>query len=224
MKKSSSSNSLKRPASPNLSDASGTDRSARKKTKNRHLSSTQPLPQPSRPQSPANVPPSSSAPLVNGLRVGDAPKAAKKRKSMAPGAGSDNEAAAHSDGGAMSDGSKAKRLKINGPGVRSPTVLTPQGGSSRAVSQRPVDRQARDDTVLPTPEEILAVIPPEGITSKAFFSNFPQVKDKKLLVSIVRRVAKLDGETKLLLPKDTVQEAPGAAASFGSSSTKQQEA
>src|SRR5271163_4781812 len=95
MKRTASSKSLlKRPGSPNLSDASGTDASTarHKKNKQRHLSvSNQPTPQPSRPVSPANneapPPPSSSAPARQTSSTSldpSAPKGVKKRKSIAP--------------------------------------------------------------------------------------------------------------------------------------------
>ncbi|KPI34819.1 Transcription initiation factor IIF subunit alpha [Cyphellophora attinorum] len=57
IKKSSSSRTLKRPGSPNLSDASGTDASTmrKKKKKSHHASSRQPTPGGSRPMSPDGV-------------------------------------------------------------------------------------------------------------------------------------------------------------------------
>ena len=219
MKKSSSSKSLKRPGSPNLSDASGTDASlARKKKKNRHLSSTQPNPYPSRPISPINVPPSSSAPTSsvrrdsNGSQL-DPTKPTKKRKSLAPGARSDNDTAAYSDGGAMSENSrKQKRLKLNvnpKDGTRSPNVHTPQGGS-RAASPRPTAAPTQppvpepDPTTYPTAEEVYAAIPATGITTGDLSNRFRdryRKQDRQPLMSVrIREVARFDKPTRLLFP------------------------
>lgn len=195
MTKSSSSTSLKRPGSPNLSDASGTDRSVRKKKlKSRHLStsSTQPTPQPSRPISPANVP-SSSAPTNSGL--------SKKRKSTAPNsnAGSDTEAAIYSGNDTpMSDGGRSgpTRLKLNvrgpGPGSRSPSTSTP-------VPEVPPIPQR---VALPTVEEIRSRLPPQGISVKDLIHYFKLSKpDHQAFIALVRGVARHDKETKLLFPK-----------------------
>jgi transcription initiation factor TFIIF subunit alpha len=196
MTKSSSSTSLKRPGSPNLSDASGTDRSVRKKKlKSRHLSnsSTQPTPQPSRPISPANVP-SSSAPTNSGNP--------KKRKSIVPNSngGSDTEAAAYSGNDTpMSDGGGSggpKRLKLNvrgpGPGSRSPSTSTP-------VPEVPPIPQR---VALPTVEEIRSRLPPQGISVKDLIHYFKLSKpDHQAFIALVRGVARHDKETKLLFPK-----------------------
>lgn len=195
MNKSSSSNSLKRPGSPNLSDASGTDRSVRKKKlKSRHLStsSTQPTPQSSRPISPANVP-SSSAPANNGQ---------KKRKSTAPNsnAGSDTETAAYSGNDTpMSDGGGStgpRRLKLNvrglGPGSRSPSTSAPVP-EVPAVPQR---------VALPTVEEIRSRLPDQGISVKDLIHYFKLSKpDHQAFIALVRGVARHDKESKLLFPK-----------------------
>jgi transcription initiation factor TFIIF subunit alpha len=207
MKKSSSAKSLKRPGSPNLSEASGTDASVRKKKKHRHPSSSQNTPQPSRPISPANVP-SSSAPAS----TLDPSKPIKKRKSMAAGsrAGSDTETAAYSDGGAMSDGSKtSKRIKLNvsAPGLRSPSTLTPQNGS-RAASPKPSSTSAPGPGVstplsFPTAQEIFSAIPANGISSSELLRQFKNrtVDRRGEFFDIVKSVARLDKATKVLLPK-----------------------
>lgn len=197
MPKSSSSNSLKRPGSPNLSDASGTDRSVRKKKhKSRHMStsSTQPTPQPSRPISPANVP-SSSAPTNTGLK--------KKRKSTAPSsnAGSDTETAAYSGNDTvMSDGGGSnapKRLKLNlrgaGSGSRSPSI-TP--------SEAPPVPLAPQRASLPTVEEIRSRLPAQGISVKDLIHYFKLSKeDHATFITLVKNVARHDKEAKLLFPK-----------------------
>ena len=208
MKKSSSMKSLKRPGSPNLSEASGTDASVRKKKKHRHPSSSQNTPQPSRPISPANVP-SSSAP-ASSL---DSSKPMQKRKGMVSGsrAGSDTETAVFSDGGVMSDGSKAsKRIKLNvsAPGLRSPPTLTPQGGS-RAASPKPSATSAPAPPAVnatlsfPTAQEIFNAIPANGISSSELLRQFKNrtVDRRGEFFDIVKSVARLDKATKVLLPK-----------------------
>ena len=130
---------MKRPGSPNLSDASGTDTS-RKKQKNKHsakqASST---PQPgSRPMSPnpslapssqqsRRVSPGVSLAVDASKRNQAASTGGKKRVRNGPGgAGSgsdvDGGAASGSDGGTVQ-----KKLKLNPPGVRSPNNGTPRG-------------------------------------------------------------------------------------------------
>ena len=208
MKKSSSAKILKRPGSPNLSEASGTDASVRKKKKHRHPSSSQNTPQPSRPISPANVP-SSSAPAPSSL---DPSKPIKKRKSMAPGsgAGSDTETAAYSEGAAMSDGTKgSKRMKLNvsAQGVASPPTLTPQGGS-RAGSPKPSPASApaaaaTPPLAFPTAQEIFHAIPANGISSSELLRQFKNrtVDRRAEFFDIVKSVARLDKATKVLMPK-----------------------
>lgn len=201
MKKSSSSRSLKRRASLNGSDASGTDASIRrKKHKSKHLSSTQPTPGHSRPGSPANVPPSSSAPHTL-----DPSSARVHRRG---GAGSDTE----TDGAAMSDASRAQRrqqrLNIargsgstpgSGPGTASPAAQP----SSRAGSPAPVLGAPR---VIPFPsaQDIKNAIPPDGISVKDLVRIVPHPADKKKeFVTLVKEITRLDKERGLLLPKET---------------------
>ena len=130
---------------------------------------------------------------------------------MAPGAaGSDTEAAAYSDGGVMSDGSKAgaKRLKLN-LGGKSPPTLTPQGGS-RAASPKPPAAASAAALPFPTPEEIYSAIPITGITSSELLRQFKnRTADRRdEFLNIVKSFARLDKATKLLMPKNS---APAAS-------------
>lgn len=223
IKKSSPSKSLKRPGSPNTSDASGTDASvARKKKKSRQVSSTQPTPHPSRPISPANMPPSASAPTIGMRRDSNPPQidtgnGAKKRKGLAPGPGSDIESVAFSDGGAMSDNSrKQKRLKLNlnaKDGSKSPNLQTPQGGS-RAPSPRPTaapvqpSRPEPDPSSYPTAAEVYAAIPPGGITTNDLSNKFRsryRRDDRPQMLAKIRAVARFDRVTRLLFPSETFE-------------------
>jgi hypothetical protein len=102
----------------------------------------------------------------------------------------------------MSDGSKAKRLKITvkDPGSLSSNTLTPQGGS-RAASpkpQAPTPGEAKAER-FPTLEEIRAAIPPGGITIKDFVTRVSHPKERRTeLITLIRSVANIDKETKLL--------------------------
>ncbi|KAL2001696.1 hypothetical protein VTN02DRAFT_1388 [Thermoascus thermophilus] len=206
----------KRPGSPNLSDASGTDTS-RKKTKSKHASS-QPTPQPgSRPMSPA---PSTSLP-VGTKRVRNVPGAAA-------GSGSDIEGGAAS-GGEMSESGRNKKLKLNPPAAASQNG-TPQG--SRSGSPAPLGgkgvagsrasspecgaalkgQQPRVSTPgpgsqqgFPTPAEIHAAIPPSGILSSDLLKIFrPRIGESKenhrRFIAIVKDVGVYGKEDRLLRP------------------------
>lgn len=149
---------LKRPGSPNLSEASGSESSRVKKLKKKHpggdvnnTASTI-----SRPSSPANI------------------------------AGSDAE---------MSDGSaQAKKLKIrltNATGAR-PGTPSESRPSSPAVAP-----------VLPTPEEIKALIPPQGMHLADVIKRF---KNEKILrnpefLPLMTRHTRWDKVSKMFYPK-----------------------
>ena len=166
----------KRPGSPNLSDASGTDASvARKKKKTKHVSSSQPTPGPSRPMSPdsANLDPSSAASRpIN-------------RRASSQGQGSDTEA------GAMSDGTT--RIKIK---VKKPALKTEQRGPSPPTS-RPSSPPPPAPKPISTAEEARALIPPGGITSKEFMARagIAQGEKAKLaaMMPLIKAVARIEG-------------------------------
>ena len=187
VKKSVSSRSLKRPASPNGSDASGTDASLRrKKVKSRHLSSTQPTPGHSRPGSPANVPSSSAPGTLD-------PSAAKVRRRGVAGspAGSDTE----TDGAAMSDASRARRIRLNVGG-------SPPAPSSRAASPALVPAAAPRLIAFPSEQDIRNAIPPEGISVKHLLKVIPHPPGRKAeFVSLVKAITRLDKEKGILFPK-----------------------
>lgn len=192
MKKSSSSRSLKRPGSPNLSDASGTDASTRKKKhKSKHLASTQPTPGPSRPMSPANVPPSSSAP--QNLDPSSAAVNKIRRRVAGSNAGSDTEnVLSDRDGGAMSDASRARqRLKLKmsaSPPPGAGGTSTPQPSSRAGSPGPPLSPQE-----LPSVQEIRDAIPSEGITIKELMKLVAHPRaQRKAFVALVRNLAKMD--------------------------------
>ncbi|KAJ9614477.1 transcription factor IIF subunit tfg1 [Cladophialophora chaetospira] len=186
-KKSVSSRSLKRPASPNGSEASGTDASVRrKKVKSRHLSSTQPTPGHSRPGSPANVPSSSAPGTLD-------PSTAKARRRAGAGspAGSDTD----TDGAAMSDASRARRIRLNVGG-------SPPAPSSRAASPIPVPAAAPRIIAFPSEQDIRNAIPREGISVKQLLKVIPHPADRKAeFVSLVKAITRLDKEKGILFPK-----------------------
>jgi transcription initiation factor TFIIF subunit alpha len=204
MKKSSSSRSLKRPGSPNLSDASGTDASTRKKKlKSKHLPSTQPTPSHSRPMSPANVGlPSASAPLQ-----GQSVAALKHRKRGGVGrAGSDTESVL-SDGAAMSDGSRstARRLKlkmsVSPPATQPPSRAASPGPARSAPS--PGGPGSPNATVqFPSVQDIKSAIPVSGITIKDLMKVVAHPKERRAdFVSLVKEVARMDKERGVLVLK-----------------------
>lgn len=161
--------SKKRPGSPNMSDASGTDASvARKKKKTKHVSSSQPTPGPSRPMSPnsANLGPSSAATRpIN-------------RRASSQGKGSDT------DGGAMSDGTR--RLKVN--------LKVKQRGASPPTS-RPSSPPPPAPKPISTAEDVRALIPPGGIITKDFMAKAGIAGQKEKLAQmmpLIRAVARFD--------------------------------
>ncbi|KAL2215257.1 hypothetical protein M432DRAFT_144826 [Thermoascus aurantiacus ATCC 26904] len=204
----------KRPGSPNLSDASGTDTS-RKKAKSQHVSS-QPTPQPgSRPMSPA---PSSSVPVGT-----------KRVRNVGAGSGSDVEGGAAS-GGEMSESGKSKKLKLNPPaassqngtpqgsrtgspaplaskGVTGSRASSPEGGTAVKGQQTRVSTPAPagQPSNFPTPAEIHAAIPPTGILSSDLLKIFrPRIGESKenhrRFIAIVKDVGVYGKEDRLLRP------------------------
>ncbi|KAI4255652.1 MAG: hypothetical protein LQ352_002466 [Teloschistes flavicans] len=181
LKKSSSSNNLKRPNSANASEASGNESSrSRKKQKKQHLAPSAAaagtiLKPPSRPMSPDYAPPTSSAPSSQRPVPAAPDQVANPNKRPRPDAGSGSDMS----GGEMSDGIQRKRQKLKLRMSRSPE-RSPNG--SRAVSpdvgaQRKVEggEEKANGAVtkgvaaatIPldiTPNEARAAIPPQGIT------------------------------------------------------------
>lgn len=93
------------------------------------------------------------------------------------GAGSDT------DGGAMSDGSKLKN-KVKRPG-------SPSSPNSRAGSPGPGGRRNMENGPLPTPDEIRARIPAEGMLSKEFLTFYKTPTDperRQQWTALIRRL------------------------------------
>ena len=180
--KSSSTRSLKRPGSPNLSDASGTDASvARKRKKIKHplASGSQSA---SRPMSPDSLPRGSFTSARSG---------------------SDTE------GAAMSDGGTRIKLKVSkGPDGRlsgrnvSPPTSRPSSPPPRPSSTQP----APAEKPLPTVEEVQAAIPPgQGGISVGKFAKalHLQSSDVKRIIPLIKQVAVITKEKMLVLKTDT---------------------
>ena len=166
--------SKKRPGSPNMSDASGTDASvARKKKKTKHVSSSQPTPGPLRPMSPdsASLDPSSAATRpIN-------------RRASSQGKGSDTE------GGAMSDGTRRLKMKFKNPAIKSE-----QRGPSPPTS-RPSSPPPPAPKLISTAEDVRALIPPGGIITKDFMAKAGIAGQKEKLAQmmpLIRAVARFD--------------------------------
>ena len=186
MRKSASSRSLKRPASPSGTDASGTDASSRKKKlKSRHITSKQPSPIHSRPGSPANVPSSAALGTLD-------PASARIRKRGIGGsnAGSDTE----TDGAAMSDASRARRITLN-VGGSLPAQPTSRPGS-------PTPPAAPRTIPFPSEQDIRNAIPSEGVSVRELLRIVPHPQERKDdFVKLVKSITKLNREKGLLLPK-----------------------
>ena len=187
---------LKRPGSPNLSDASGTDASvARKKKKTKHISSSQQNAGGSRPMSPdnANLDPSSAASRPINRRA------------------SSHTQASDTEGGAMSDGTK-KTLKLK---LKS-TVKSASPPTSRPSSPPPPAIKP-----ITTAEEARALIPPGGIASKEFMakagaSGASGKENLAMIMPLIKAVARIEnGRIYPKLPKGTALEVKKEVASPG---------
>lgn len=138
------------------------------------------------------------------------PSAALKarRRAAGGGAGSDTDTMlSDRDGGAMSDASRAKRLKLKISGSPPATGRsTPQPGS-RAGS--PAPRAAGSPVQLPagpppfpTKQDIRNAIPPQGIAIKDLMKVVAHPKDKRSdFVDLVKEVARMDKERNVLVLK-----------------------
>lgn len=147
-RKKASANSLKRPGSPNLSEASGTE-TPRKKQKKLQVNSSQsqPLKSVSRTTSPPPPPPPSSlptsepnrlvqgkprnltttAPFAEGVKASNSRADGKRQRSYA-GSGSERDTAG--SGGEGNDGARKKlMLKFSKSGSKNVTPLTSRAGS-----------------------------------------------------------------------------------------------
>ncbi|KAL9589820.1 MAG: hypothetical protein Q9203_001369 [Teloschistes exilis] len=187
LKKSASSNNLKRPSSANASEASGNESTrSRKKQKKQHLApaaaavATTQKP-PSRPMSPDYAPPTSSAPSSQRPASAAPVQVANPNKRPRAEAGSGSDMS----GGEMSDGSQRKRQKLklrmsksperspNGSRAVSPEVGAPrkvEGGEEKANG--PALKVTKTIPLTITPEEARAAIPPEGITLRELAKLF----------------------------------------------------
>ena len=174
--------SLKRPGSPNLSDASGTEsRKKAKGTNGRALASNgRALSRKYR----------SQYPLTYNTDTDKLPTA-EEAKSRGYGSGSDTDTSR-----ARSSQQKALRLKHR-PG--SPRDGTPLGtpSASRAASPAPM--------ALPTLEEVKAAIPEEGIKIgdliKPFKKRVAGPENTTFFISLVKQAGIQDKVTKLIRPK-----------------------
>ncbi|KAL9585382.1 MAG: hypothetical protein Q9212_001564 [Teloschistes hypoglaucus] len=189
LKKSASSNNLKRPSSANASEASGNESTrSRKKQKKQHLApataavvTTQKPP--SRPMSPDYAPPTSSAPSSQRPASAASVQVANpnKRPRAEAGSGSDKS------GGEMSDGSQHKRQKLKlrmsksperspkGSRAVSPDVSAQrkgEGGGGEEKANGAAPKTIKPIPVTITPDEARAAIPPEGITLRELAKLF----------------------------------------------------
>ncbi|KAI4102095.1 MAG: hypothetical protein LQ339_004768 [Xanthoria mediterranea] len=208
LKKSPSSNNLKRPGSPNASDVSGNE-SARKKRKQKHLAPAAPtgaptLKPPSRPMSPDYAPASSSAPQTQ-----PKPPEALNNKRPRADAGSGSEMS----GGEMSEGKKRKKQKLK---LRMSASPDQSPNSSRAVSPEVVGDKANGASVgkaastpaaLPplhiTAAEVRACIPVQGIAISELVKCFKGRIHKDQMPEfrkLMKSASRYDNATKMFHP------------------------
>lgn len=225
---------LKRPGSPNLSEASGNESSARKKPKKMHGISGISTPIPngasiSRPGSPlhSNRVASPAPSSVSATGSSQIPRTSSTLKvSMAAGSASDGEA---------SDSTrKGKKIRLSRPG--SPSGSQPGSplaagspSSSQPISQRKqiVEDHVQDHplmsivpTTIPTPEQVRAAIPPEGIPLKGLIAVFGKpVAKQPAFTKLLRENSLWKGDrvfpktgTPLTTPAAAVSSAPAQAA------------
>ncbi|KAI9786251.1 MAG: hypothetical protein M1839_007662 [Geoglossum umbratile] len=224
-----SSSSLKRPGSPNLSEASGTETS-KKKHKKKHVSASQetgtstPVSE-SRPMSPV---PFSSAPAQLGsprkssvVSLAIDPAKLQEVTSAPPRPGNSpprTNAGSNSDG-ETTDGGVGRKIKL-----RFGSAANPSPTNSRAGSPNPPDNAARKgpsarqpgtgsrqgSPVASTPTansppiteaEVRAAIPPGGATVQGLSATFKnRITNKATFIAMVKKVAVM-GPNKLLIPR-----------------------
>ncbi|KAL8832037.1 MAG: hypothetical protein Q9191_000530 [Dirinaria sp. TL-2023a] len=185
------SSSLKRPGSPNMSEASGNE-SSRKKHKKNGFAASQPPQPPSRPMSPNLAPPSSSAPAVG-----------SKRPRSNAGSGSEGEAAG--SGGEMSDNTRRRvKLKLSQPSANGTPQLSRAGSPSAPPARTGTPATESAVLPLPTAEELRSKIPPQGISVTKLVAIYKtQVVDderKKAFTKLMKDNSRYDKESKLLKP------------------------
>ncbi|KAI4168800.1 MAG: hypothetical protein LQ343_006123 [Gyalolechia ehrenbergii] len=218
LKKTASSNNLKRPSSPNASDASGNE-SSRKKRKQQHFSAELPQAQVStsstslkplsRPMSPDYAPPSSAPQRPTGPATSE--QVNNKRPRADAGSGSEMS------GGEISDGKRKKqKLKLrmsaspnrspNGSRAVSPDVKAEKANGAAAAAPKAANPPAAATTVPPldiTSEEALGLIPPEGIHSSDLVKYFRGRISKEQMGQfrvLMKTVSKYNNETKRFMP------------------------
>ena len=137
--------------------------------------------------SPANVP--SSAPT-------------QMRKRVA-GAGSDTDAGmSDRDGGLMSDGSRARKIKLK-MSVSPPATGPPSRTASPAPGARsPLAASSPLPTAFPSVQDIKSAIPESGIAIKDLMKIVAHPKERRAeFVNLVKEVARIDKERNVLVLK-----------------------
>ncbi|KAF2431227.1 hypothetical protein EJ08DRAFT_192542 [Tothia fuscella] len=192
------SSSLKRPGSPNLSEASGNE-SSRKKLKHKHsaMSGTA-TPRPGGSPNPQLEPP--------GLK--DRSRQPSFTAPLRGGAGSGSD----TDG--TNSGRTKLKLKMKGSPSGTPSGSraqspAPAGKSSRAASPQVVaatPSQNAGAANLPTKDEILAKIPPEGIPLKTLSNIFKQrvfhsPETQRAFIQLVKSITVYNSQTKMIVPR-----------------------
>ncbi|KAL8830644.1 MAG: hypothetical protein Q9170_005643 [Blastenia crenularia] len=217
IKKTASSNNLKRPGSANASEASGNE-SSRKKRKQQHpnpalLAAQTTLKPPSRPMSPDYAPPSSAPQRP----AQPAPDQANNKRSRAD-AGSGSEMS----GGEMTDGKRKKqKLKLrmsaspdrspNGSRAVSPDVKDEKANGHAAVAAPKAASPPAPAPSVPappldiTPEEARRLVPPGGIHLSGLVKHFKGRISKEQMGYfrvLMKSVSKYNNDSKMFMPMD----------------------
>ena len=94
----------------------------------------------------------------------------------------------------MSDGSRARRIKLKVGGSPPAQPTSRPGSPPPAAAPRPV--------AFPSEQDIRDAIPPEGVTVRDLLRLVPHPKERKNdFVALVQAVTRLDKGKNLLLPK-----------------------
>ncbi|OAX82727.1 hypothetical protein ACJ72_02922 [Emergomyces africanus] len=199
----------KRPGSPNLSDASGTD-TPRKKSKSKHADA-QPESRPMSPGPSGQRKPSAAADQSSKKRVRSGPAGSGSGSDGERGAASGGEMSDSTAGGAMSLKLKSKTGTPRDSRAASPAGLlqtrkgTGSGASSPARTSTPGPGATTSMLTFPTALEIHSAIPATGIASAELLRIFrPRIGDSKenhrKFIAIVRDVSIYGKEDRLLRP------------------------
>ncbi|KAH0543710.1 hypothetical protein FGG08_002026 [Glutinoglossum americanum] len=214
-----SSSTLKRPGSPNLSEASGTESSKKKKKHKKHGSSSQdtgtsppsPVPMPSAPTQLGQPRKSSVVSLaIDPAKLQEVTSAPPRPSRANAGSNSDGE---------TTDGGVSRKIKFRLGSATSPSPTgsragspNPSDGASKkgSIARQPGSGSRQGSPGVSTPAaslppiteaEVRAAIPPGGTTVAYLSATFKnRITNKATFIAMVKKVAVM-GPDKLLVPR-----------------------